>query len=85
MSVTGEHYIYDSVNLGVNEGENHSRFSCLHNLNSGACCTTYNAFSRVSDRIQMQAVRLKVASRGRHTFLPSLDTRPAGGVRLRVT
>jgi hypothetical protein len=83
MSLKGEESADDPVDSNSQRGRGSISGSCLYNINSGACCTTYNAIRSVSDRIQMQAVRLKVASRGGHTFLPSLDTRPAGGVRLR--
>jgi hypothetical protein len=49
MSFKGEHFTDNPVDSSGPRGRGCLLGSCLYNLNSGACCTTYNAFSSVSD------------------------------------
>ena len=69
-SLEGEESTDDPVDSRGQRERDSISGSCLYNINSGACCTTYNAFSSVPDRIQMQAVRLNVA-RPRRTYVPA--------------
>ena len=63
MSLKGESTLLTIQSIrGVNEGEVYSRFHVFIILILGAFCSTFNAIRSVSDRCQMQAVRLKVAS-----------------------